>query len=555
MKKLLIFLFVNLISLITPIPVFAAEVIHSFDTNIVAHQNGDMTITETIDYDFGSNSRHGIYRFIPTYTAVGNLFRVSDIKFLSIKRGGQTEPFDDTYNAAKVEAKIGDPDQTIKFTHQYEIKYLVKNGIGSNYDDHDEIYWNLTGNEWDVPIEMATATITTDFNATPTKTTCYTGPVGAKTQDCSSEIAGNSSVTKTRNQLEPSEGVTVVTAFPVGTFPKSQLRDSAPTIGKDLQTAIGIYALVWIILNTVVAALVFRWFKKNKNKSHFGKPAVNFDIPKVRAEVVTPLEAGIIDNTKLEQNDVMATIFDLAIKKYIKIEQIPGKKTLGVFKGQDDYKVIKLKDYEQDAKLNECEKILLEKLLAGQSERKLSEIKTFYLTFTRLETSGFALLKKRNFYVKNPKTQKAFFRVMGIIGLLTLQIFLGPLLLYLSTKLNGRTEKGDRLDWEIDGLKIFLKNMKRHYNFQAKNAITVEKYIPYAMAFGLIDEFMDQIKEIYPDYNPSWYSGNTNFYAARMGMVSSMNSHFITSAPSSSSGFSGGGSSGGGGGGGGGGSW
>jgi uncharacterized membrane protein len=111
------------------------------------------------------------------------------------------------------------------------------------------------------------------------------------------------------------------------------------------------------------------------------------------------------------------------------------------------------------------------------------------------------------------------------------------------------------MDHQVEGLKIFLKNMTRHYNFQVKKAITVEKYIPYAMAFGFIDQFMDQIKQIYPDYQPGWYSGHSNFYAARMGMISSMSSHMTTSAPSSSSGFSGGGSSGGGGGGGGGGSW
>lgn len=97
--------------------------------------------------------------------------------------------------------------------------------------------------------------------------------------------------------------------------------------------------------------------------------------------------------------------------------------------------------------------------------------------------------------------------------------------------------------------------MKRHYKWQAENLYMVEKYIPYAMALGYIDEFMEQVKIIYPGYKPNWYSGNVAFYAISSNMVSSMNSGFITTAPSSSSGFSGGGFSGGGGGGGGGGSW
>ncbi len=555
MKNLLAIGLLVFIIFFSPNVILAQETIKNFDAKIVAHQNGEMTITETIKYDFGSDSKHGIFRFVPTFTKVGELYRVSDIQFLSVKRDGHKEKYQASYNADVVEAKIGDPDKTIKFEHTYEIEYLVKNGIGSNYADHDEVYWNITGNGWNVPIEKVTATISTDFNIAPTQTKCFTGLVGSTQSDCKSEIHGTISQTETTTSLEDNEGVTVVTAFPVGTFPKSQLQDAPPTMGKDLKNALNIYAFVWIILNIIVFAVVLRWYLKNRIQTNLGKHSVNFDIPKDGKNYLTPLEAGIIDNTRLEQNDVMATIFDLAIKKFIKIEQIEGKKTLGVFKGKDDYKVIKLKDYTNDSNLEEYEKTLLEKILKGESERKLSEIKTFYLTFTQMEKQGFESLVKKSFYTKNPKNQKSLLLILGIILTFSLNILLGPMLIYLSNKLNGRTVKGNTMDHQVEGLKIFLKNMKRHYNFQAKKAITVEKYIPYAMAFGLIDQFMDQIKDIYPDYQPDWYSGHSNFYAARIGMISSMSSHMTTSAPSSSSGFSGGGSSGGGGGGGGGGSW
>lgn len=176
------------------------------------------------------------------------------------------------------------------------------------------------------------------------------------------------------------------------------------------------------------------------------------------------------------------------------------------------------------------------------------------MTFQKLEKESFQSLINRGFYTKNPKDQKAGLLIIGIILTVSLNIILGPLLIYLSTKLNGRTALGDKMDWQVEGLKIFLKNMKRHYNFQAKEAITVEKYIPYAMAFGFIDEFMEQLKDLVPEYKPTWYSGHTNFYVMNSAFNSSMSGSFTTTAPSSSSGFSGG-SSGGGGGGGGGGSW
>ncbi len=551
-----IFLLISFIVLVflSPTQAQAEEIIHNFHTKIVAHQNGDMTITETIQYDFNDLSRHGIYRFIPTYTKVGDYYRISEINFNSVKRDGKDEPNEKSYNADQVEVKIGDPDRTIDGIHTYEIQYEIKNGIGSNFDTFDEIYWNMTGNKWKIPIEKASAEITTDFSAVPTKSLCFTGSLNSKEQLCESKIVNQSSQTVSTKLLEAQEGLTVATAYPVNTFPKSQLSKDPPLLGKDAKIIFTILGIVWFILNLIVAPLVLRWYLKNKRKDSFGKPAVNFDIPKdSNGNIITPAEAGIIDNTRLDQNDVMATIFDLAIKRYLKIEQIEKKKTLGVFGGGEEYQLVKLK--EPDDHLNDFEQTLMHDLLATKDIKKLSEVKGFYVTFQNLEEKSFESLITRGFYVKNPKGQKASLLIFGLIASVTLSLILGPLLIYLSTKLNGRTSLGDKFDWQVEGLKIFLKNMKRHYNFQVKNAITVEKYIPYAMAFGFIEEFMDQIKEIYPNYSPTWYSGHTPFYHAQTGMLSSMSSNFTTSAPSSSSGSGGGGFSGGGGGGGGGGSW
>lgn len=145
----------------------------------------------------------------------------------------------------------------------------------------------------------------------------------------------------------------------------------------------------------------------------------------------------------------------------------------------------------------------------------------------------------------------------GIIALGLLNLILGPVFIWLSRKLNGRTQLGDELDFKTDGLKLFLKNMSRNYKWQAQNIYIVEKMIPYAMALGFIDKYMEQVKILKPDYRPTWYSGSgssSNFYNVYPYFSSTMNSNVTTTAPSSSSGFSGG-SSGGGGGGGGGGSW
>ena len=145
--------------------------------------------------------------------------------------------------------------------------------------------------------------------------------------------------------------------------------------------------------------------------------------------------------------------------------------------------------------------------------------------------------------------------ILGIVALFFGNVFLSGMFFFLSYKLIGRTALGDEVDYQIDGLKLFLKSMDRNYKWQADKFYTVEAMIPYAMSLGFIDKFMEQLKIINPEYKPTWYTGyHGAFFASYGAFYSSVNSNVTTSAPSSSSGSSGG-FSGGGGGGGGGGSW
>ena len=532
-----------------------AEAIHSFNTDIVAHKNGEMDITETINYDFEDLYRHGIYRYIPLYSKVGNLYRVLKIKNINILRDERREKFTVSKTKEQLYFKIGDVDKTINGTHVYKISYTVENGIGSNYEDHDEIYWNITGNDWQVPIEKAVARISTDFGVDKTNLICFEGPSGSKDKTCKVEGEKVSS----SQFLYPGYGLTVVLAYPVNTFPKSILLKELPkTLAESLgELFLKNLHLIYIFLNIFLPLILFYWYQKHKNKKRFGEPTVNFDIPKdEKGKRLTPALAGTIDTAALERDDVVATIFDLAIRKYIRLEEVKEKtKMLGVFdKEKKEQQITKLK--KDDGKLLGFEKTLFDRLFESGDSVRVSDLKLdFYKTFSDMEKNIFKELVDNKYYIKNPKNQKAFLIVFGMWSLFTLNIFLAITFFVLAKKLNGRTSLGDEIDYKIDGLKLFLKSMDRNYKWQAEKFYTVEQMIPYAMALGYIDKFMEALKFIKPDYNPSWYRGYSgNFYLGYAAFYLATSSNMTTSAPSSSSGFSGG-SSGGGGGGGGGGSW
>ncbi len=549
MRKFLLFIFF-LFFFFKPPNAFA-EVIHSFDVNIAAHKNGEMDIIETINYDFEDLYKHGIYRYIPLYSKVGDLYRVIKIKNINILRDEKKEKFTVSKNKEQIYFKIGDVDKTINGTHVYKILYTVENGIGSNFPNHDEIYWNVTGNNWQVQIEKATATISTDFSAKLTDFICFEGPLGSKNQACKT----SANTVSSSQILYPGYGLTVVAVYPVNTFPKSiLLRELPKTIGeKFIGWFLANLYLIYIFFNVVLPLVLIYWYQTHKNKKRFGAPVVNFDIPKdEKGKRLPPSLAGTIDTARLERDDVMATIFDLAIRKYIRLEETKITRTL--LPDKSEQKIIKLK--EDDGKLSNFEKTLFNRLFEDGDTVKVSDLKLdFYKTFSEMEKDVFKELVDKKYYIKNPKNQKAFLIVFGMWALFTLNIILAITLFLLAKKLNGRTAKGDEIDYKIDGLKLFLKSMDRNYKWQAEKFYTVEQMIPYAMALGYIDKFMEALKIIKPDYNPSWYRGYSgNFYAGYAAFYLASTSSMTTSAPSSSSGFSGG-SSGGGGGGGGGGSW
>lgn len=550
MKSFFILLISIFASFSFPNSVFAQETINNFEVKINASKDGSFEVQENITYDFGGELRHGIFRNIPYVSKVGDLFRIIEIDVKDVLRDGVSEGFVLSKDNSKFSIKIGDPDKTISGEHSYQISYLVKNGIGSNFEDHDEIYWNITGNEWKVPIKRSTAILSTDFGVNPNKAICFTGVSGSTAKSC--DVSSDFKIS-TISGLGIQQGLTAVWGFEKGTYPPSVLQRNPPGYVDPRIIKYGLIAW-FVLLNILIPGLVLNWYFKNKRKERFGAPSVNFDIPKdSKGKVVSPAEAGSIDIHKVDQNDVIATIFDLAVRKYLKIEEKKKSKVLGVFGGGEEYIFHKTKEVNKD--ISSFEEVLMDRFFESSKSIEMSSLKSdFYLTFTDFEKSVFESLVSRGFYTKNPKNQMAILLVCGIVFLFIGGLVLGGLIIFLSRKLNGRTVLGDEIDWKINGLKIFLKNMKRHHAFQAKNLITVERYIPYAISFGYIKEFMDQLKEIYPNYKPSWYIGHSVFYLSSNNMFSSMDTFVTTSAPSSSSGFSGGGS-GGGGGGGGGGSW
>src|SRR4051812_47185834 len=121
------------------------EGIRSYDVTLDVRSDGSLRVAETIVYDFGGNSRHGIERDIDTEQAFdgshNRRFPVSEVEVSSPTAPDHAEV---TESGGETRLRIGDPDRTVTGRHTYRISYLVGAATTRSGDD-DELYWNAVG--------------------------------------------------------------------------------------------------------------------------------------------------------------------------------------------------------------------------------------------------------------------------------------------------------------------------------------------------------------------------------------------------------------------------
>lgn len=546
MKKVL-FTFFLLLLLLFPLKAGAqgtSEKILSFISNITINQDSSVNVTETINYYFPT-ARHGIYRYIPYryQDDRNNKYFKTPITNVSVTdKNLVAYQFSQSHEKNNLLLKIGDPDKTITGEHTYIISYKVT-GVINYFDNHDELYWNVTGNDWSVPIENVEANVTlpSAVEESSVLQQCYTGSFGSTAQDCVKSFTNGVANFSTK------EGpLTIVLGWNKGIVAEIA-RDYELTLRHES-------GWFWIVPLLAFIYLLFTYFRKGKDPFGRGTIAPEFDTP----ENLLPAEIGTLIDEKVDNKDVSSTIVDLAVKGYLKIR-----------KEDTGYSLVKVK--EADNKLKEYETLLFNALLSGKKETDLSEIH-INDELKGVRESLYQDMMNKKYFDKNPQKVRNDYLLWGILIIFFCGIFFwlswnlvsalmitGIIVLIFSKFMPKKTKEGVILKEKSLGFKEFLYRADRYkLKWQEKEHI-FEKFLPYAMVLGVADQWAKNFKDIYKE-PPDWYDGsfttfNTVIFASEISRFSSQaSSAYSPPAASGSSGF-GGGSSGGGFGGGGGGSW
>ncbi len=564
------------------IPVaYSIEEIEKFDSYITINQDTSLSIIENIDY-FTPIDKHGIYRYIPEKYKKNGIIESKKVSDISVKNDkGETIPFQTSRGDGNVTIKIGDPDTTFTGLRAYTISYRISKAI-SRQKEFDELYWDITGEGWQFPISKARVFITSPF-ATTIESKCFTGPVGGEASDCVFGVGG--AVTAfTTSPTNNGENFTVAVKLDKNNslvFPTTSERISSFIYNN--------YPFALLFLPGL--GMFFFWYKKGRD-FRFDSPNVfNMDpdqlqrmrpvfepinIPMVYEPFknLTPGEAGALLDEKVDNQDVVSEIIDLARRKYLKIEKVEAK---GFLKFGSDYLFSKLKE---PSNIPNTQTYLMEKIFETGDTVKLSNLKgNFYSHMTKVKAMINEGLRDKKLYTGNPNNVRGYWFVGTILVCCLIFAttvstigFLGeawPVILFVISYVSSvifawnmpqKTAVGTNLSLQAKGLRDTIRLGKWREEIKEKH-LFIEEVLPFAISLGVIDKLAKDMAILNlepPKYMAVGLGTNMNDWSRSMSDFSTSAASGLSYNSSSSSmggsGFSGG-SSGGGGGGGGGGSW
>ncbi len=551
-----------------------AERIISWHTDLTVAPDGGLTVIEDINAHVeGVEFKRGIMRRLPLrfQDYNGRTHRV-EYGITAVEVFGAPSPYHTDTEGDDFVVYVGSEGNLLEpGDYPYRITYTTKGQVGF-FPDFDEIYWNVNGNGWAFYIDSISALIHLPPGAKVKQQACYTGVMGSTENACTAFPIDERTVRFQGRAMGYYEGLTVAVGFQKGIVAEPP----PPTFFE-------LYAVPLVGGCITVLLLLYYFLTWVRHGRDPDRPTVIplFDPP----DGLSPASVAMVMKGSYDNDQITPAMIHLAVKGYIRIEETQAEGLLGLFKRQT-YTIVKLKGA---GGLPKEEQELMNRMFGGHQEsyvidgkydpgvksmadafrstlrgqwaafiNKGNNLRFWWIPMLSVAVCIVALIVLHNSYLgDNDGVYIAAFILVNIILFVVYQ--------YLIRK--PSLEK-QALRSKLNGFKMYLsaaeEKQLQHFNPPAMTPEVFEKYLPYAIAFGVEkiwgDRFQDLVDRalVDPNYRSTWYGGSIHHFGA---FTSSMSSSFSSSMnssstpPSKSGGSGGGGSSGGGGGGGGGGGW
>ena len=549
-----------------------------FKDTISIAADGTALVSEKITVTF-VGEWHGIHRTIPVeypgaqgtnYTLFLDVLSVTDENGTKLK-------YDSSKSGAYRDLKIYIPG-AVDATRTVNLDYSVRNGVRF-FDSYDEFYWNITGNDWPVPIDHASAFVTLPETAAGgLRAQAFTGAYGSKQSDATAEVKGADILSETTQPLPMRGGLTIDIYIPQGIL-------KPPSALTKLGWFLGSNPILFLPLFTL-AVMFTLWYSVGRDPDPGVSVAPQYEPPKG----MCPAEAGTLIDDAIHPRDITSTIIDLAVRGYIKIEE---KVDTFLLFHHKDYVFTLLKPREQwGSDLTPHERVMLENIFLAGTGTRLSDLKNrFYTVIPIVREDIMSSLKSKGIYTLDPESANGYsiaaavviaillvavqilgwMNLFNSVPLLIASVLVSAVIWWLfARQMTAKTVTGARTRVAVLGFQEFMNRVDAD-RIKQMPPDTFEKFLPYAMALGVEHHWAQAFDGIIKD-PPSWYVSPNGyvgftplFFSSSMHSMASDMHQVFTSAPRASSGgsgfggggcgFGGGGFSGGGFGGGGGGAF
>jgi uncharacterized membrane protein YgcG len=303
----------------------ADERILAFHSDIEIAADSTMTVSETIRVRAeGNRIQRGIYRDFPTSyrDRYGNRVNVL-FEPIDVSRDGQPEKWHSERLSNGMRVYFGDADVYLgsgEFT--YVFRYRTARQLGF-FEDHDELYWNVTGNGWDFTIDAASAAVSLPGNPPRERITVegYTGEQGSTARNYTSTVdADGRALIAASRALPPGNGLTLVVGFPKGVIAEPELGQTLHWFALDNRRE-AILALGLILLT---AFLYLQWRRVGRDPSG-GVVIPQYDPP----PGISPATARYVRNMAYDDRCFAADMVELGVRGAVTINN-SGKKDFSI---------------------------------------------------------------------------------------------------------------------------------------------------------------------------------------------------------------------------------
>ena len=538
--------------------------ISNFQGTITVNDDGSALVKETITLVF-VDQWHGIHRTIPIeYPGPDgtNYQLFIDIKSITDENGAKLK-YDSSSSGAARDLKIYIPN-AVDATRTVDIAYRVRNATRF-FDQYDEFYWNVTGNDWPVPIDRAAATVHFPASAGGSlRAQAFTGVYGSTERDATAKVEGSNAEFATNSPLPMRGGMTIDVYIPKGILKE-------PGGLTKLFWFIGSNPVVFLPLVTLAVMFILWWYA-GRDPDPGMSVAPMYEPP----TGISPAEAGTLLDDRIHPRDITSTIVDLAVRGFIKIEETDDE---GLLFHHKDYIFHLLQKRQDWNDLAPHERVMMENIFTDDvPDTRLSSLKNrFYTAVPVVRTDIMSALKQKGIYTLDPESANAYsfgaafcivipFAIIQYFGwadffssvpMLILSILISALIWWLFARvMTAKTVKGARTHIAVLGFQEFMNRVDAD-RLKVMPPSTFEKFLPYAMALGVEHHWAQAFAGIIKD-PPGWYAAPAGygygtgfnpilFSSSMHGMATDMHQVFVSAPRSSStgSGFGGGGGGGG----------